>query len=143
MEMEAADSGKRMSVDAKVLYGAAGFCSILGLILLIVGAIVYTQNAQDGEDVCLCPDDGSEGECCEESFSTCPECWCGHSGGLEGYCSGYERTGSHGGAGLGLALAGLAVCVLSSAMLITVQRCKHWAQKNLHVRYPAVSPADS
>lgn len=134
----AAEGGKKTSIDAKVVYSTAGFCSLLGLVLLIVGAVVYTNKANDGEYTCTCSGDGAE--CCKELHSLCDECWCTHDSTSDGYCTDFEHTGTHGDEGLGLAIAGLVVSVLSAAMLITMHRCKTWSEKNLHVRYPAVTP---
>lgn len=135
--VSAAKDGKT-SVDAKVVYGTAGFCSVLGLVLLVVGAVVYINNADDGEYTCLCP--GGDARCCKEVHSMCAECWCKADADSEGQCADFEHTGQHGGSGLGLAIAGLVVSLVSAAMLITMHRCKDWSEKNLHVRYPAVTP---
>lgn len=135
----ASEDGKTTSIDAKVVYSTAGFCSVLGLVLLIVGAVVYTTNADDGEYACTCPGDGSE--CCEELHSLCDECWCKTDADADGgVCSDFGHTGTEGGAGLGLAVAGLVVSLAGAAMLIAMHRCKDWSEKNLHVRYPAVTP---
>ena len=103
---------------------------------------VYTHNANDGEYTCSCP--GDDGVCCEKLHSLCDECWCTDvsidNADAEGRCLEYEHTGTHGGAGLGLAVAGLVVSLVSAAMLITMRRCKNWSEKNLHVKYPAVTP---
>lgn len=128
----------KTSVDAKVVYSTAGFCSVLGLVLLVVGAVVYVHNADDGELTCSCP--GGDSQCCEEIHSLCPECWCETDSETGGQCAAFEHTGKHGGSGLGLALAGLVVCLVSATMLITMRRCQNWSEKNLHVRYPAVTP---
>lgn len=136
--MASTESGKGVSIDAKVLYSASGCCSFIGVALLIAGLVVYTMKAEDGEHVCSCPE-GQE-VCCEENYSFCHDgCWCSN-GSEDGYCDSFEHTGSHGGEGISLAIAGSIVCLISSVLLITMRWCQEWSEKNLHVRYPAVTP---
>lgn len=127
---------KELSIDGKVIYTGATVCSVVGLVLLVVGAVVYYENSEDGEQLCACPDGESGEECCQEISSVCDECWC-TSTLSEGYCADFEDSGSHGGAGLSLAIAGLVVCVFSSAMLCTMKACKNWSEKHLHKNPPA------
>lgn len=129
----------KASIDAKVVYSTAGFCSVLGLALLVVGVVVYTTNSDDGEWACSCSgEDGSQ--CCDQLHSLCAECWCSSDANPDGQCADFEHTGTSGGPGLGIAIAGLVVSLLSAGMLITMHRCKNWSEKNLHVKYPAVTP---
>lgn len=132
-----------MSFDAKVVFGAATFCTFLGIALIVAGVVVYNANATVGGHSCTCPEGEAGDECCHELHSVCDECWCTHFELSEGYCDLYEDTSSHDGPGLGLAIGGLAVCGVSAAMLITMRRCKKWSEKNLHVRYPPVTPLDA
>lgn len=134
-----ANGGNKLSVDGKVIYTGATICSVVGLVLLVVGAVVYFQNSEDGEQLCTCPAGESGDGCCQEIPSVCDECWC-TSTVSEGFCSDYEDSGSSGGAGLSLAVAGLVVCVVSSAMLCTMKTCTKWSEKNLHHKSPLANP---
>lgn len=137
--MTSTGSDKGVSIDAKVLYSASGCCSFIGVALLIAGVVVYTMKADDGEHVCPCPE-GVE-ECCEVNYSLCHDgCWCMDETESGYYCDSFEHTGSHGGEGITLAIAGSIICLISSILLITMRWCKEWSEKNLHVRYPAVTP---
>lgn len=133
--------GEKSSLDSKVVSGAAGCCSLLGLLLLVIGLVVYLTNAEAGGHTCVCVDEAAD-ECCKEVPSVCDECWCTHVEESDGYCSDFEDTSSHGAGGLGISIAGLIVCAFGASMLITMRTCKDWSEKNLHIRYPQVIPGD-
>lgn len=128
---------ERISIDAKVVYGIVGCCVLVGIALLVAGGVVFSQR-EEGSEGCICDSD----LCCEISLSKCSECWC-HEPGVDeiGFCGNFETSVSDNGA-LGIATAGLVVCVICAAMLVTMRWCKEWSEKNLHVRYPAVTPVD-
>lgn len=133
-------NSEHLSLDAEIVYCTTICCTLAGIVLLIAGLMVYDSNAKNGGPICSCPDEYSGDECCTEVHSLCDECWCVQSDDSDGQCSDFEDTSSHGGAGLSLAIAGLVVCVMSAAMLMTMRWCKNWAEKNMHVKYPPVEP---
>ena len=113
----------------KKLLAGATVCSILGLVLLVAGAVVYYGNSNDGEQVCACPEGESGDGCCTEVPTLCDACYCTDSL-SDHYCADFEDTSSSGGAGLPLAIAGLVVCVISAVMLCTMKACKSWSEKH-------------
>lgn len=129
----------RVSVDAKAVNCVVSFCSCLGLVLVVTGAVLYSQ-IDKGDHTCSCPE---EGDCCEPHPSLCAECWCPDDEENElvagGYCASYNR-GESGAGPISVAIAGVIVCVVSATMLITMRWCKSWSEKHLHVRYPPVIP---
>jgi len=120
----------------KILAGAT-FFSIVGVILLVVGAVIYYSNSNDGEHVCSCPNGESGDGCCEEVPTLCYACYCTDAL-SDHYCADFEDTGSGGGAGLPLAIAGLVVCVVSAAMLCTMKACKKNPQDEKTAANPIV-----
>lgn len=131
--------GERASVDGKIIYCGTAFCSIVGLALLIVGAVVYYSNVDDVEQTCTCPEGEAGDECCTKLHSVCDECWCTHVEESEGYCSSYETTGSDGGGGRIIAVAGLVVCVISACMLLSMRACTRWSETHLHEKRPPIA----
>lgn len=141
-----ASQSDRLSFDAKVVNCVVSFCVLLGLVLLVAGAVVYSQ-IEDGSHECPCTDkpDGST-VCCFESPSVCAECQC-EDDSLESIirengepCADYERDEGDSAAAISVAATGVVVCVVSAAMLVTMRWCKEWSEKHLHVRYPPVIP---
>lgn len=142
-----ASQSDRLSFDAKVVNCVVSFCVLLGLVLLVAGAVVYSQ-IEDDSDKCPCSDrpDGSTA-CCFESPSVCSECQCDDDslGSIirkenDAFCTDYERNEGDSAAAISVAATGVVVCVVSAAMLVTMRWCKEWSEKHLHVRYPPVIP---
>lgn len=143
-----AKKDQRISFDAKVVNCVVSSCVLLGLALVIAGAVVSSQIKQEA-DSCPCPEDGTR--CCYHSPSVCSQCYCEEEELESGdesvynpdagdFCADYENTTESGAAAIAIAIAGVVVCVVSAAMLITMRWCKNWSEKHLHVRYPAVTP---